>query len=280
VGDGTGWDDVTLSPGESARQRTEGLICGAPSTRSLMPHRSLLPLALLVIALAAPRALRAQDPPTVVNKLTADLGFVQTSGNTQVTTMNVGEKFTQQRNRWTFAQSFAMVYGKQRDTVNTENLRTALRADYKVDRVVSFFTGVGFDRNRFAGIAQRFEEQIGLQARVLAATADTISLEGGGSMTQQIPVNGVQQNFPSARGAMSWRHAFTAATYFHQNLEYVPNLSEHEDWRVNTESTIVAPLSARIGLKVSYVVRYDNLPEPGFQELDKLFTTGIQLTFD
>jgi putative salt-induced outer membrane protein len=232
------------------------------------------------MALTAP-ALRAQDtPPTVINKLTADLGFVQTSGNSQVTTMNVGEKFTQQRNRWTFAQGFAMVYGKQRDTVNTNNLRTSLRADYKVDRVFSFFTGVGFDRNKFAGIAQRFEEQIGLQARVLAASADTINLEGGGSMTQQVPVNGIQQNFPSARGALSWRHAFTAATYFHQNLEYVPNLSEHEDWRVNTESMIVAPLSARIGLKVSYVVRYDNLPEPGFSELDKLFTTGIQLTFE
>jgi putative salt-induced outer membrane protein len=173
-----------------------------------------------------------------------------------------------------------MVYGKQRDTVNTNNLRSALRADYKVDRVFSFFTGVGFDRNRFAGIAQRFEEQIGLQARVLAANADTISLEGGGSITQQIPVDGMQENFPSARGAMSWRHAFTQSTYFNQNVEYIPNLSEHEDWRVNTESTIVAPLSARIGLKVSYVVRYDNLPQPGFSELDKLFTTGIQLTFD
>lgn len=249
-----------------------------------MRIRPLLPLAALLL-LSGPAlpaaALGAQDtPPAVINKLTADFGFVQTSGNTQVTTMNVGERFTQERGRWTFAQQFALVYGKQRDTVNTNNLRTSLRADYKVDRVFSFFTGAGFDRNTFAGIAQRFEEQIGLAAQVLAAPADTIRLEGGGSMTQQVPVEGIQQNFPSARGALAWRHAFTPTTYFHQNVEYVPNLSEHEDWRVNTESMIIAPLSARIGLKVSYVVRYDNLPEPGFQELDKLFTTGIQLTFD
>lgn len=235
-------------------------------------------LAALAVCLAAP-VLGAQATP-VINKLTADLGFVQTSGNSQVTTMNVGERFTQERGRFTFSQGFALVYGKQRDTVNTNNLRTSVRGDYKVDKVFSFFLGAGFDRNRFSGIEQRWEEQVGLAARVLAASADTVRIEGGGSITQQIPVEGVQENFPSARGAVSWRHAFTGTTYFHQNIEYIPNLSEHEDWRVNTESIIVAPLSARVGLKVSYVIRYDNLPQDGFAETDKLFTTGIQLTFD
>jgi putative salt-induced outer membrane protein len=231
------------------------------------------------VALFVPAA-GAQEPVRAINKLTADLGFVQTSGNSQVTTMNIGERFTQERGRLTLSQSFALIYGKQRDTVNTNNLRTAVRGDYRVDKVFSFFLGAGFDRNKFAGIAQRWEEQVGLAARVLAASSDTIRIEGGGSITQQIPVDGLQENFPSARGALSWRHAFTGQTYFHQNVEYVPNLSEHEDWRVNSESIIVAPLSARIGLKVSYVIRYDNQPQPGFFPTDKLFTTGIQMTFD
>ena len=43
----------------------------------------------------------------MIQKFTGDLGFVQTSGNTQVTTTNVGERYT------------------------------ALRLDYKVDRVFS-----------------------------------------------------------------------------------------------------------------------------------------------
>lgn len=236
------------------------------------------PLAALLLATATPAA--AQGPTPVINKLTADFGFVQTSGNSRVTTMNIGERFTQERGRLTFSQAFALVYGKQLDSVTTNNLRTSLRGDYRVDKVFSFFLGAGFDRNKFAGIAQRWEEQVGLAARVLASTRDTIRVEGGGSMTQQIPVVGMQENFPSARGAMSWRHAFTGQSYFHQNVEYIPNLSEHEDWRVNSESMIIAPLSARIGLKVSYVIRYDNEPEAGFLPTDKLFTTGIQLTFD
>ena len=93
------------------------------------------------------------------------------------------------------------------------------------------------------------------------------------------PADGLQENFPSARGALRWRHGFTPAAYFTQTVEYIPNLKQTEDWRVNTESGIVAPLSARVGLKVAYVIRYDNLPQAGFSEVDRLFTSGLQITF-
>ncbi len=236
---------------------------------------SVLSLLSLTTAIAS-----AQDSvPAVVTKITADLGYVQTSGNTQVTTMNIGEKLTQSRGRLTLLQGFALVYGKQRDTVNNNSLRAIFRGDYKIDQVFSGFFGVGFDRNTFAGIERRFEEQFGVAARLLAEPFDTIRIEGGANVTQQLGTDGVQNNFPSARMAGVWRHIFTPATYFQQNVEFIPNMKDGEDWRLNSESSVVAPLSAKIGLKVSYVLRFDNLPEPGFATTDKLFTTGIQITF-
>lgn len=235
---------------------------------------------LLGLALTLPAAGAGAQDGAPVTKLTADFGYVQTSGNTQVTTTSVGEKLTRSQGRLTLTQTFNFVYGEQRDTVNTNNLRTTVRGDYRIDKVFFFFTGVGFDRNTFAGIEKRFEEIIGLQYMALAAARDTLRVEGGGSMTQQLAVGGGQQNFPSARAAGSWRHAFSSTAYFQQNVEYIPNLEEHQDWRLNTESSVVAPISSRIGIKLSYVIRFDNLPEPGFSETDKLFTTGIQLTFD
>lgn len=239
-------------------------------------YLALLSGAALAAPLAAPLA---QDAPGPITKFTADFGYVQTSGNTDVKTMNAGERLSWASGRWTVSQGFALVYGQQADSVTTNNLRASLRTDYKIDRVFALFIGAAFDRDKFAGIEKRFEEIIGVQAIVRATARDTIRLEGGGSMTQQIPVNGLQQNFPSARGAASWRRVFSAASYFQQNLEVIPNLQTPEDWRVNTESSLVAPLSALIGVKVSYVIRYDNLPEPGFATTDRLFTTGVQLTF-
>ena len=233
--------------------------------------------AFAVTALAATAG--AQDAPTTVTKATLDFGYVQTSGNSQVTTMNVGEKLSQERGRLTLLQGFALIYGKQRDTVNTNTLRAGFRGDYKIDKLFALFLGVGFDRNTFAGIERRFEEQLGLQARVLAARQDTLRIEAGGSVTQQLGTDGVVQDFPAARAAAAWRHVFTAAAYFQQNIEFIPNIKETTDWRVNTESSVIAPVSSHIGIKISYVIRFDHLPEPGFADTDRLFTTGIQVTF-
>jgi putative salt-induced outer membrane protein YdiY len=40
----------------------------------------------------------------------------------------------------------------------------------------------------------------------------------------------------------------------------------------------VAPLSSHLALKISYVVRYDHRPEPGFRSTDRLLTSGLQFT--
>lgn len=239
-------------------------------------HALRLALPVLVAASILPAQ---EEAPAAVTKFTSDFGYVATSGNTAVTTMSVGERWTHTRTRFALEQTFALVYGQQDGIVNTNNLRAGLRADYRIDRLFALFGGAAFDRNTFAGIEKRFEEQIGVQYRALAAPRDTIRVEGGGSITQQIAVGGGQTNFPSARAAGVWRHNFTGASYFQQNVEYLPNLSTPIDWRINTESSVVAPISSRIGVKVSYVIRYDNLPEPGFRTTDRLFTTGVQLTY-
>ncbi len=244
-----------------------------------MPQTKFSHLAVAATLVFAP-VLGAQDgPPPVVTKFTSDFGYVATSGNTEVTTMSVGEKLTVERGRWLVAQTFALVYGEQSGTVNTNNLRTALRGDYKIDQYFSLFVSGAYDRNVFAGVERRFEEQLGLQLRALAALRDTVRLEAGGAATQQTAVGGATLHFPSAFAAAIWRHAFTSAAYFQQSVQAIPNLKDQDDWRVNTESSLVAPVSARVGLKLSYVIRYDNVPEPTFQTTDRLFTTGIQLTF-
>lgn len=236
-------------------------------------------LALVLTAGALPTLDAQEAPPAPVTKVTADFGYVTTSGNTSVTTLSAGEKLTHTRGRWVFDQTFNLVYGEQNGVTNTSFIKASLRGDFRIDRLFAFFAGTAFDRNAFAGIERRFEEIVGLQMRALAAPRDTIRIEAGANFVQQTAVDGTQQNFPAARGSAVWRHRFTAASYFQQNLEVIPNLKEQEDWRINTESSLVAPISQRIGIKLSYVIRYDNVPEPGFRTTDRLFTSGIQVAF-
>ena len=82
----------------------------------------------------------------------------------------------------------------------------------------------------------------------------------------------------AARAASAFQYNFKPSAYFLQLVEVLPNLEETDDLRVNTETALVAPLSRRLAIKISYVIRYDKLPEPGFEKTDRLLTSGLQVT--
>lgn len=243
----------------------------------MVPLPRLRAIALVAVLIGSPASSQEVDRATY--KFTSDFGYVATSGNTDVTTLSIGEAWSRTKHRLTIEQSFGLVRGAQDGVENTNNLRAGLRSSYRIDQRFALFVGAAFDRNTFAGIDRRFEEQIGVQWRPVAGAKDTLRFEGGASVTQQFAVGGAQTNFPAARFAGRWRHLFSPQAYFQQFAEVIPNLRNADDWRLNTESSVIAPISQHIGIKVSYVIRYNNIPVAGFQTTDRLFTTGVQLSY-
>ncbi len=234
-------------------------------------------LVIVGLVLLAPQ-LRAQDPPPNPVKLTADIGFVNTAGNTEVTNLNAGEKIEWNLAPITLKQGFAIVYGETDGNTTTSSLRGDLRADYSLSAALAAFGALAFDRNRFAGIARRFEENLGLAYTPIRGERDKLEFEGGVSFTQQRSTLEVSDNFTAARAAGMYRHGFTGTAYIQQSVEVLPNLEVSEDLRINTETALVAPLSKRLAVKLSYTIRYDKLPEPGFKKTDRIFTSGLQIS--
>lgn len=247
---------------------------------------------LSVAALTVPPALHAQVAPTArtvqtvvapaerpATSFVTDFGYVATSGNTRVSTVNVAERLVHTRGFWRFEQTLGIVYGENDGEENANLLRAGIGAEFAFRPWVAVATGALYDRNRFAGIARRTEEYLGLVFRVLQAPRDTLRIETGASLTQQTGVDGVANNFPAARVAAWYKRTLSTNAFFLQTLETIPNLEVTEDYRINSESALVAPLSRRMALKFGYVVRFDNLPEVGFLSTDRIFTSGLQVSF-
>jgi putative salt-induced outer membrane protein len=239
-----------------------------------MTQRRATVVAFLVFG-AAPLTAQAAD----TLQLTFDLGYVNTAGNTDVTTLNFGEHLRYKTDAWVLAHFLTAIEGRSQGVETAAQYKTGARVDrYFSPRFGAYGLG-GFERNVFAGIAQRYEEGAGLTARAVATSHDQLSVEGGISFIQQRSVARVRETFGAGRGAARYRHGFGDATYFDQGVELLANLQNARDRRVNTESILVAPISNRIALKATYLVRFDNEPEPGFKKSDRVFTTGIQITF-
>ena len=235
-------------------------------------------LSILLLAAAAVSTAHAQAAKPTTS-FTGDLGFVSSSGNTNVTTITVADKIVRTSGLWMFTQAALYLKGETSEKETANQLLAALRVDYAFLPRLSVFAGVDYEKNTFAGFNSRTDEIAALASKAILAPFDSARVDAGGVLTQESDVDGTSQNYPSARVAVNYKHQFTKLAYFHQFAEYLPNLKTSGAYRVNTESALVAPLSTHLGIKLSYSIRYDSKPQPNFGSTDRLFTTGIQISY-
>lgn len=236
-------------------------------------------LLIAAIAVAASSAAAQAPAPTLKLSGTVDAGFVSATGNTDVTTMNFGDKLQLLYDGWTFSQFAAQVYGKTKGVESANQLRAGLRAEKEVYPRVGIFVAGQYERNAYAGFNRRIDELFGVQWKAVADSSDLLTFDGGGLFTQQDNTDGTRKSSPAARIAGAYKHTFKPNTFFAQNIEYVPDLENHGEYRFNSETAAVAPLSARISVKLGYLMQYNSSPPPKFGTTDRVFTSGLQVSF-
>ena len=230
-------------------------------------RRFALPGALLLSAVS----LGAQDAPKKNLDASLSAGFAQTSGNADALTMNFGNKLKYTVKGWVLNEDLSFFYGEANDDVNASFWNGGLRAERTITPRLGAFVATRFDRN----------------AKLIVATRDQLSLQVGGSLFQQTLTPGstaaAKRNFPAARVGLDYKHLFSDMAYFQQTAEYLPNLSESGVYLMNTESSLVAPLSKRLAVKMGYVVRYNSTPPVRnavqLKNTDTFFSSGLTFSY-
>jgi putative salt-induced outer membrane protein len=191
-----------------------------------------------------------------------------------------------------FTQALGIVYGRTEGEKSAENYRGQLRFDYGLDGAMYLFALAGWDRNVFGGITRRFEETAGVAWKPVRLPQNELTVEVGLSLFQQrntVDANGgLEDNFIAGRAAALYRQSLTSTAFLTQSVEFIPNFDRSTDWRLNTESAVVAPISTAIGVKLSYVIRYDNLPglkpdpnpnQERLEKTDRFFSAGLTIAY-
>ena len=238
-------------------------------------------LALSFAALLLACTARAQAKDTTHRfSGSGSIGFVNAAGNTNVTTLNVGEALTYAPVKvLRLAQSVAIVYGKTNGVESASLWQANLRADKDVGNAWGVYTLFEFDRNTFASIDRRFQEGLGVLYHPIRSKTDTLSAELGLGLFEQRSTNDSSTTQPIARLASSYRHIFAPKAYGEELLEVLPDLQRGRELRINSATNVVSPLFRNLAIKASYVVNFDNAPQPGRKKTDRYLTTGVQLSF-
>jgi putative salt-induced outer membrane protein len=237
-------------------------------------------LAALVVAAPPAHALVQADTGKGDITFTGNAGLVSTSGNTNNTSINVGDKIVGHTDGWTFTQLFSLVYGKNDSVVTASLWRASVRGARAIARRASLFVIAAFDRDSFAGISSRYTPQVGIAAAIVAAPHDTLNFELGATYTWLNAFRpDTARTSGGARVAASYQHLLSARSIISEAIEYLPNLKDGHDYRINSETDIVAPITAGIAMRAGYTIRYDALPVDDHKTTDRILTTGIQVTF-
>lgn len=236
---------------------------------------------------AMPLLAQTEAKKTPTFEGSASLGYSETSGNSRATTTNVVNKLKYTLRGWSVAQDLAFYYGEANDKVNANFWNGGFRGARQVMPRLGFFVATRFDRNQLQGISSRFEEGVGADIKIINAENDKVDLALGASWFQQQLTPGSSSNFkrtfPAARAAMDYRHRFTEKAFFYQSAEYLPNLANTGVYLMNTESTVTSPLVKRLGIKITYVVRYNSQPpvrdSMQLKRTDTFFSSGVTYSF-
>jgi putative salt-induced outer membrane protein len=212
-------------------------------------------------------------------RITLDLGFVNASGNANFTSLNLGEKLSDKLGRVVLTQNGKVLYGRTDGATTTESYDAGARAQYALTKRIGAYALLAFQRDPFAGLASRWLGGPGVAVGLLQSAHDTLSIESGVLSTRERSMANVTQSFGAARSAASFKHLFAGKSFVTEALEWVANLKTSADQRINSETALTAPLSRQIGLRVAYLIRFDNQPEPGFKKTDRILTTGVQVAF-
>jgi putative salt-induced outer membrane protein len=241
----------------------------------MSPVRALAVFLLAVTAFAG--VARAQDapPPT---KLTADLGYVKTGGNSDVTTVSAADKLEHKIGAWAFMQEAGAVWGETDGVESAGRYLFGLRADRSLGARLSAYALAAWRRNTFAGISRQFDEGVGLSWKAVITKPHSLDLEAGLGLNQRTTTLDEDQNFGTARGAAVYGYEFAQKSRFEARGAYLLNLKDTEDSEGNARFSLTAPVAGSLALKVGYDLSYRNRPLPGLEKLDTTFNVGVQAT--
>lgn len=230
-------------------------------------------LFLLATATAAP----AEEAKTWHDE--AELSFVDTGGNTEVTTLSAKNRLTvpfHERTKVTW--KLGALYGKSDGTKNAESYFTEIRADHSYDeRLYSFGYG-GWFKDTFAGIDRRYYLGAGGGYKLYTGPKHFLLGEAGLTYTSEDYTDDTDKEFLGGRLFGKYEYRFNEKNRFTQSLEWLPDFSEFENWNLNSETAVISTLNDRLSLKASYLVKYDNDPVDTLKKADRIL--GITLVMN
>jgi len=235
-------------------------------------------LCLLLARLAAaqtPAPVPAPPPPPPYHEGSGELAFVGTTGNSSTSTLSLAGEDIVRPAPWLVKNRVAFVRNESGGALTAQSFLYDLRTERTLGPRVSAFGEYSYFRDRFSGVANRNTLLGGLSDKLVDHASQHLSVDGAlGYLNEERLAGANISSGTVAIGAMyEWKISATAGLT--DETRFTSVFDQSADWRLFNIASVTARLTDLFSLKVSYTVRYANLPPPGFKTTDT--TTAVAL---
>lgn len=206
----------------------------------------------------------------------AEFSFVDTGGNTEVTTLSLRNTLKYKFNEETFGTwGLGALYGKSDGVRNAERYFTEFRLDHLYTERLYSFANAGWYKDKFKGIDARYYMGSGAGYKFITGPKHFLTGEAGLTYTVEDYTDGTDKNYLGGRLFGLYEYLFNANNKFFQSLELLEDFDDTDDWLLNSETGVISALNGYLSLRMSYVINYDNVPVEGSEHTDTVL--GVTL---
>lgn len=228
-------------------------------------------------AALADDAAESAPPPTWSGS--AGLSYLATTGNSDTSTL--GFDFDLKRVPQPWGLEFTASYLKSSDSGDTtaERYGAVLRGDRKLSERWSVFLSGGAGKDRFAGFDFRGVLSAGANYKMLLGPKFLLDFDMGLTWTSEQRIAAEDLDYLGGVGALNFAWIPREGTTLSQKIKYFPNFDDASNWRLFSETAFQSAVAGPISIKLSYEVRYQNKPVPGFKETDTTAKAALVVSF-
>lgn len=283
--------------------------------------RPLGPLVACALLLGAAPDVAAQDAePGLTWENKTELSFVATGGNSSSNTLGLKSSLVGETGPHTFKLELGGIRAESETTTRTavgspddfdvtestdseltaESYFAKARYDRSIDDATFLFSGLGWERNTFAGFDNRYAVVAGVGRTWVDSETSLFKTDVGATYTIQDDVVDdptVDGEFAGVRLTVEAMRQLTESTEFESDLIVDESVEEASDLRADWTNAVSVSISDALALTSSLQLLFDNDPSPvsvplrtpggeptgtsvlvGGEEIDSVFTVALVIT--
>jgi putative salt-induced outer membrane protein len=227
----------------------------------------------------APQTPTPPPPPPPHVEGTGELSFVNTSGNSETSTVGLGGSLIYRPSPWVIDSKVAFVRTAASDVVNARSFAAATRLSRDLTARMSVFAQYDYLNSPFAGISQRHTVAGGVSFKAIDNAKQILHVDGGVGYASETPVGRARTSTATILGGAGYKWKISDTSEFTEDARIVESLSTGDDWRFDNAAALTAKVTSKVSLKLSHLTHVVNLPTPGFKKTDTIASAALVAKF-